>query len=122
MPIYVEGYGYVNSEGFADEPGQSPSTKEVALCKEWIQQYALPTERFGHYSSYFLKHVVERWAGEYVSNGAFIQAALELGYSVRRTEDTPNAVFNMEFPQWLLRRFRARLQYALEGERGQKIA
>jgi len=34
-------------------------------------------------SSYALKHAAERWAGEYVSNGAFILAALELDVVTR---------------------------------------
>ncbi len=117
MPTYVEGCGYVNWEGFADKPGEEPPTREVVLCKEWLQQYAYPTKTFRPHSSYFLKHVVERWAGEYVSNGAFIQAALDLGYSIHRIDNSPNAVFNMSFPRWLLRRFRTQGDRALEGKR-----
>lgn len=62
---------------------------EVNLCLEWL-------ERVRHNStpnrgSYSLKHDVEHWAGQYVTNGAFIAAALFAG--VPRKLDSPNATF-----------------------------
>ena len=48
-------------------------------------------------SSYALKHSVERWASEYVSNGSFIVAAIREGYRARLLNSGPNAVFNMSF-------------------------
>ena len=43
--------------------------------------------------SYSLKHMVERYAGEYVSNGQFICAAIFMGFD--RLEASPNAYFNI---------------------------
>jgi hypothetical protein len=45
--------------------------------------------------SYYLKHVAERWGAKvglcsYVSNGALILAAMELGLVVRPCDDWPN--------------------------------
>jgi hypothetical protein len=58
-----------------------PVEEEVALCMAWLEQFATPRKTVNpRMGSYGLKHVVERWAGNYVSNGAFILAAHRLGY------------------------------------------
>jgi hypothetical protein len=77
-----------------------PDRREVAVCKRWLRRNAAPRKtvnRFSH--SYSLKHVVERTSGEhihYVTNGALILAAIELGYRCKRIRNTPNAAFNMK--------------------------
>jgi hypothetical protein len=76
-----------------------PKPEEVEICKTWIELYGRPKKAFGNRSSYVLKHVVERWAGEYVTNGAFIEAARQLGYEYERIDRTPNAVFKMALPR-----------------------
>jgi hypothetical protein len=59
-----------------------PSRIQVEACKQWLMKFAkkkhLP--RGKRLNSYYLKHVVEDAIEQYVSNGAFIQAAVELGY------------------------------------------
>jgi hypothetical protein len=51
--------------------------------------------------SYSLKHRVERWATRrgvedyYVSNGAFIAAAIHCGFTQKWIIDTPNVWFNI---------------------------
>jgi hypothetical protein len=40
--------------------------------------------------SYHLKHVAERWAGAYISNGALIAAAIHLGIPFDRSDETLN--------------------------------
>ncbi len=68
-----------------------PTREDVEVCKRWIETYAQPAAsivRIG--SSYSYKHLVEREARTRVSghrsipNGAFIAAAIELGYRWRR--------------------------------------
>jgi hypothetical protein len=43
-------------------------------------------------SSYFWKHVAERSAGRYISNGSFIAAALHLGFPVEPIVRSPNGL------------------------------
>ena len=40
--------------------------------------------------SYGLKHKAERWAGDYISNGALIAAAIHLGIPFEQIKDSPN--------------------------------
>jgi len=92
--ISANGIVYTKS-GF--EP---PSSVEVGLCREWITLFGYPRATFNRkIGSYWLKHAVEHWAGEYVSNGAFIKAALDLGYRVSPISDSPNAYFNITLPK-----------------------
>jgi hypothetical protein len=73
--------------------------KQVALCREWLRAFIRPRTRFNaEYSSYVLKHRVQAWADEYVSNGAFIVAAMREGYRVQ-PRGKLNANFNMSFPR-----------------------
>lgn len=70
---------------------------QVDAAKSWIQENCIPlktpNKRAG---SYGLKHRAEEAAGIYVANGAFIKAALELGYKATYTYgDGPNCIFNM---------------------------
>ncbi len=46
-------------------------------------------------NSYYLKHVIERAVGHYISNGALIQAAIALGFEYSLI-DGPNALFHIE--------------------------
>ena len=46
-------------------------------------------------SSYGLKHAVERNSKTYISNGAFIKAAIELEYAYK--ENDLNGFFGMSF-------------------------
>jgi hypothetical protein len=55
---------------------------EVALCIAFLRQCRATTKP--KVDSYRLKHVAERWAGRYVSNGALIAAATYLGLKMSR--------------------------------------
>jgi hypothetical protein len=74
-----------------------PSSNQVEDCKKWLLKYAkkkrLPQEHC--LNSYYLKHVVEDAIGQYVTNGAFIQAAIELGFQYSSIVG-PNAYFHIE--------------------------
>jgi hypothetical protein len=41
-------------------------------------------------NSYGLKHRVENWFGQYVTNGAFIAALIHMGFKYERRDDSPN--------------------------------
>ena len=62
------------------EPCEPPDPLEVAICREFLRLCVkTKTPRRG---SYGLKHEIENWAGEYVSNGACIAAAILEGLVV----------------------------------------
>jgi len=83
----------------ADTNPVPPRREQVEVCKEWIRRWAVPRETINRiHNSYYLKQAVEAEADCYVSNGAFIQAAIELGYQYKRCGYlSPNAWFNMSF-------------------------
>ena len=70
----------------------------VNLCAEWLLEHdgldRRKTINMG-FSSYSLKHAVERDKDTYIANGELICAALALGYKMRRPKHkTANAFFN----------------------------
>jgi len=84
--------------------GDPPLRKEVNICKNWLQEWVSKRKTINtNHSSYGLKHTIEEMFEDknqfiYVGNGAFIQAAAELGYDIQPCmPDSPNAFFNMSF-------------------------
>jgi hypothetical protein len=68
----------------------------VQICERFIRRICVKRGSFNPKSfSYHMKHVVEDVAGVYISNGDFIQAAVNLGYEVK--PDGHNAIFKMGF-------------------------
>ena len=71
---------------------------EFKLCCEWIEKYKYhPTEKefnkfvqLQTYNSYYLKHLVEKWSGKYISNGAFIAAVKYYRLPFRPIYSTPD--------------------------------
>lgn len=61
---------------------------EFEICCNWLSKFK--KVKTPQYSSYYLKHVVEKLAGEYISNGALIAAALHLGLPTKFYHDSPN--------------------------------
>jgi len=47
------------------------------------------------HTSYGLKHIVERAINFYISNDAFIAAAVYSGFDVKLIDDSPNVLFNI---------------------------
>ena len=82
-------------------PGEPPCPGEVAICKAWLEQFAQPRATLNtRCTSYALKHGVENWlerrlVGQHISNGAFIKAALELGYDVGLSKGALNVHINL---------------------------
>ncbi len=62
-------------------------------CKWLTQVKKIKSINYKH-SSYGLKHIAEEEIG-YVSNGAFIAAAIHCGFDVKEYCDWPNVHFNM---------------------------
>lgn len=98
----LEGNGFA-----AFEVGDKPSRVDLAqvnLAIRWLDYHGRRTTINPQYSSYGLKHHAEKTAPAlrpgavpYISNGAFIAAALYLGYKVSRIRNTPNARINIRF-------------------------
>jgi len=76
---------------------EKPPQEQIDLSKQWLLRFCKPRRAINEsYSSYRLKHAVEDWADTYICNGAFIQAAIELGYC--HTLDK-NPFFNISYPR-----------------------
>jgi hypothetical protein len=77
--------------------GNPPDARQVETCKKWIEENATKRKSINKdRSSYGLKHDVENATGEYVSNGAFIRAMIDLGYTAKPVGvGSPNANFNI---------------------------
>jgi hypothetical protein len=86
----------------AGTPTRSPDENEVKICAEWLAKFAKLSKRIQRkWTSHDLKELVQKWhrnQGEpstYVSNGAFILAAVQRGYQVKHASASPNAYFNI---------------------------
>lgn len=76
-------------------PGsRPPNPSQVALCTEFLAKCT----RTVHCSvgSYGLKHRVETCVGTYISNGALLRAARNLGISMVVCEGNPNAILGLD--------------------------
>jgi hypothetical protein len=72
---------------------KKPDKDQVEACREVLRQCKKLKSVYRHMSSYKYKHIFERYLGFYISNGAFIQAAVDEGFTV--IENPPNAYFNI---------------------------
>src|SRR5713226_1791771 len=92
--ILQDGFGF---RKYGVDEKEAPARNEVDACKQWLLKYAKKRRLTEDtcLSSYYMKHVVERAVGHYVSNGAFIQAAVELGFEHSRVAGL-NAAFHIE--------------------------
>lgn len=104
----IRSLNYITEEGFSkkihtEELIQKRTSlenkfDEFKLCCEWIKKFSYePSKKQLNkmtvaqtYSSYYLKHLVEQWSGKYISNGAFIAAAIYLEVPYRRIYGTPD--------------------------------
>lgn len=82
--------------------GYPPNQLQVDLCRDWLRAFGEKTKTIRPgWHSYGLKHVVERWQGTYISNGAFIAAALLEDYEiVPNGYGSLNAYFNLSLRRW----------------------
>lgn len=65
------------------------NNEEKKYCKEWINKFTEPTKGISKiFDSYRLKHFVEHWCNEYISNDSFIAACEDLGIRMKPTDDS----------------------------------
>ena len=87
---------YITAEGIVDTAGPLPNEKEVEMARTWLKEKAIRIVNLNKNStSYGWKHVAERYAKSYISNGAFIHAAMLEGFKVKQIEDSKNAYLNI---------------------------
>ena len=91
----ITGNGLISNSELSSNPDRPLVPNEIELCAEWLTEYSKTYSKIRNESSYSLKHRVEDWADTYVSNGAFIQAAHNLGYSIKGI-DGLNAYFGIK--------------------------
>lgn len=81
-----DNYGPERAELLGDR-----AMSEIQFSRDWLRSAKLTAQAGPRSpSSYWVKHVVERVRGEYVSNGSLIVAALLAGVPISRPEG-PNA-------------------------------
>ncbi len=73
---------------------------EVDVCAAWISQLERSRCFNMRHTSYQYKHWAESWAARYVTNGAFIAAALGLGWKHKRDGGSQNVFFRFEEKQF----------------------
>jgi len=81
----------------ADRENLRANLEDVTWTAKWLRTNIAPTKTINRrHSSYGLKHMVEKHSPKrYLSNGAFIAAALIAGYPYRVTPESPNPAFGM---------------------------
>jgi len=134
IPLKVETSAlHVNANGLGDNRGEPPDPVEISMAKMFITQCCMHVKhiKLRGSSSYGWKHDAENWfqdgneggsrrphgAPPYISNGAFIAAAIELGYKFKRIDRSLNALFNMSHQREAKARFRkARYSWRTGGD------
>jgi len=89
------GFSHPRADGFDDARAElrSEGVSYFLRAVDWLDH--IPKRKSVNYGSYDLKHQAERWAHDYVSNGALIAAAIHLGFKVERIPGTPNALISV---------------------------
>ncbi len=83
--------------GIGSQLDSKPEQREVDISSQWLNENVnkgITARKW--YSSYYLKHIVEKAAGKYVTNGAFIKAALDMGLPFKYSGETPNVNFKIK--------------------------
>lgn len=84
------GYHY---DGKPEKMLSSELLQQFLTCKKWLNKVVKIRSFNRNHTSYGYKHMVERWADLYVSNGSFIAAAIALDFPIRRTHSKSPNVF-----------------------------
>jgi hypothetical protein len=86
-----------NAGGYQNELLTDDACRQFNLAVAWLDQCTRTKTINRRQSSYDLKDEVEDWTTprSYVSNGAFIAAAIHLGYKTILTDGYPNAHLNI---------------------------
>ncbi len=81
------------------------ATDEIQKCIFWLVEFYKPNKSFKNLkNSLQLKFYVEKYFGEYISNGSFITAVKILGYNYREFQE--DICIYLSFNKVHLRRYR----------------
>ena len=94
--------GIVTSDTRSDAPTAIPQ-KEIDLCRQWLSRASVAHPP--QFSSFWVKHVVENWAGQNISNGALIVAAHQAGFEIEKPADEPGVNVTLGLDATDLREF-----------------
>lgn len=87
---------YITAEGIVNTAGPLPDDKQVEMARKWLKEKAIRIASINKKStSYGWKHIAEKYVRSYISNGAFIHAAMLEGFKVKQVEDSQNAYLNI---------------------------
>lgn len=86
-----------------DDAALAIPQKEIDICRQWLCRAtaAQPPQ----FSSFWVKHVVENWAGQKISNGALIVAAYQAGFEIEKPADEAGANVTLGLDATDLREF-----------------
>ena len=88
---------HITAEGIVESQGQVPEEAQVESARKWLREMTHVSPRINrNRTSYGWKHVAEKYTGNYISNGALIQAALLENLKVQHAKGTPNAFINIK--------------------------
>lgn len=97
--LTIFGYGEYGKPLLATTEGREEllkATAEIDMARAWLRTQERRETLNHNHSSYGLKHLAESAMDGYISNGAFIAAALLDGWIVRRIDDSsPNVRLNI---------------------------
>lgn len=93
-PFYLSDNGFVNT---AREASAIRDPESVEMIEEWLREKSIASDKKFGLSSYSLKHRVESDLSKYLTNGAFIQACINVGYKLDRIEGGTNAYVYADF-------------------------
>ncbi|RJG00336.1 hypothetical protein [Noviherbaspirillum sedimenti] len=84
--------------GFGTQPPAPDSDflDQVATARKWLTGAPECSRILAHRSSYAVKHMIEKAAGRYISNGAAIAGALLEGFAPVRKNPGPNCYFHRQ--------------------------
>lgn len=108
-----------------------PAREQIEACKVYLFAHVTPARTYCTATgSYQFKHDAEAWTASaggprYLSNGALIVAAYELGLDQRRdgkTQNTELAITIRPAARWLMRARRAAKGWTLHGTEAQCVA
>ena len=69
---------------------------EIDKCMEWLDRFYVSSSRNkDETNSYALKHYVEKYYREYISNGAFVTAVMMKNLNYNTVKDNPNVFIKL---------------------------
>lgn len=83
-PLKIVASGILDHCSPQDEDTAIPQ-RQIDLCHQWLSRATLKSPP--QFNSFWVKHVVENWAGQEISNGALIVAAFEAGFEIAKPKD-----------------------------------